>query len=287
MKTVVITGATSGIGFAVAKALAAQGANVIGVGRAKERCDSAVNSIIDAMPSANVKYFCGDLSQQTDVSRIADEISEYLKNECGGKLDALINNAGGIRNWYTTTAEGYEMQFALNHLSGFLMTYRMLPYLRKSRGRVILTGSNSHKMMKMHWKDVMYQKHYSCLMAYKQSKLCNMLFAKEFNRRYGQSGVSAYVVDPGLVNTNIGQKQTSGIVSWFWGLRSKHGVTPDVPAQTYVYLCNQMPAPKGLYYYLCKESQYSKRADNAEDANRLFELSEKLCGIKYDGGTQK
>lgn len=287
MKTVVITGATSGIGFAIAKALTAQGTSVIGVGRAEDRCDAAVRSITETIPSAMVKYFCGDLSQQTEVNRVADEISEYLDKQCNGELDVLINNAGGVRNWYTTTPEGYELQFALNHLSGFLMTYRMLPYLKKSEGRVILTGSNSHKMMKMHWKDIMYQKHYSCLMAYKQSKLCNMLFAKEFNRRFGHSGLAAYVVDPGLVNTNIGQKQTSGIVSWFWGLRSKHGVKPDVPAQTYVYLCNQMPAPKGLYYYLCKKSKYSKRADNAEDANRLFELSEKLCGIKYDGGEQK
>ncbi len=279
MKTVVITGATAGIGFETARAIAAQGMRVIGVGRSSEKCDKAKAVLLAAMPDARVEYVCGDLSKQSDVHAVADAVIGMLD---GSGLWALINNAGGVRNWYTTTPDGYEMQFALNHLAGFLLTHRLWPYLKAAGGRVMMTGSNSHKKMHMHWDDVMYKRHYSCLMAYKQSKLCNMLFAAELNRR--QSTVKAYVVDPGLVNTDIGGKDTGGIVGAFWNLRRKGGVEPGVPAQTYAYLCSCQPAPQGLYYHDCQPAKYSKQADDAADAKRLFELSEQLCGIQFGGG---
>ncbi len=279
MKTVVITGATSGIGFETTRAIAAQGMRVIGVGRSPEKCEKAKAALLETMPDANVDYVCGDLSRQSDVHAVADAIIAMLD---GGGLWALINNAGGVRGWYTTTPEGYEMQFALNHLAGFLLTHRLWPQLKADCGRVMMTGSNSHKMMRMHWDDVMYKRHYSCLLAYKQSKLCNMLFAAELNRR--QSSVRAYVVDPGLVNTDIGGKETGGIIGAFWNLRRKSGVEPEVPAQTYAYLCSRQPAPTELYYHDCQPAKYSKRADDAEDAKRLFELSEQLCGIRFGGG---
>ena len=279
MKTVVITGATAGIGFEAAWAIAAQGMRVIGVGRSLEKCDKAKAALLQAMPDAQVDYVCGDLSKQSDVHTVADAIIEKLDD---GGLWALINNAGGVRNWYTTTPDGYEMQFALNHLAGFLLAHRLWPYLKAAGGRVMMTGSNSHKKMRMHWDDVMYKRHYSCLMAYKQSKLCNMLFAAELNRR--QSTVKAYVIDPGLVNTDIGGKDTGGIVGAFWNLRRKSGVEPEVPAQTYAYLSSREPAPQGLYYHDCQPTKYSQRADDAADAKRLFELSEQLCGIQFGGG---
>ena len=281
MKIVVITGATSGIGLAAAKALVYRGCRIIGVGRSQARCDAAKQKLIHETGDADITYVCGDLSRQTDVNRIADEIVKALGKHSGSRLYALINNVGGVRSWYETTPEGYEMQFALNHLAGFLLTYRLMPYLLAANGRVIMTGSGSHRHMKMHWDDIMFQKRYSCLMAYKQSKLCNMLFAAELNRRYADSGLRAYVVDPGLVRTDIGRKQTGGIVSRFWTARSKGGTAPDVPAETYAYLCDAQPAPDGLYYYLCNKRRYSRHADNLDDAQRLFELSEQLCGITY------
>ena len=279
MKTVVITGATSGIGFEAARAIAAQGMRVIGVGRSAKRCDRAKAALLSVMPEANVDFVCGDLSSQREVHAVADAILSLLGDE---GLWALISNAGGVRSWYTTTADGYEMQFALNHLAGFLLALRLWPRLKKADGRVILTGSNSHKMMRMHWKDIMFQRRYSCLMAYKQSKLCNMLFAAELNRR--QSAVKAYVVDPGLVNTDIGSKDTGGLVGAFWKLRRRGGVGPEVPAQTYAFLCSRQPAPEGLYYHNCRPVAYSKRADDVADATMLFELSERLCGVKFGGG---
>jgi len=91
-------------------------------------------------------------------------------------------------------------------------------------------------------------------------------------------------VDPGLVNTDIGSKDTGGLVGAFWKLRRRGGVNPEVPAQTYAFLCSRQPAPEGLYYHNCRPAAYSKRADDAADAKRLFELSEQLCGVKFGGG---
>ena len=280
MKTVIITGATSGIGFETARKLVGKGYFVIGVGHSKANCDRAEKQIMAANPSGKIIYFVADLMQLEEVSRFAGELEKYLASNCKGELYALINNVGGVRSWYQTTQEGYEQQFALNHLAGFLLTYRLFPYIEKALGRVIMTSSNSHKGIKMHWDDLMLKDGYNPLTAYKQSKLCNVLFAQALNDRYSRNGIRAYAVDPGLVNTNIGNKQTGGLVNFIWTLRKKHGVKPEIPAETYVYLCQQASTPKGLYYYLCRERAFSNEVTQ-ENASRLFNLSERLCGIKY------
>jgi len=278
MKTVVITGATSGIGLEVARLLAGQGFNVLGIGRDEARCRQAEASILSENPGARVACFAADLMQQREVVRIASVIRNLLDAQWNGELHALINNAGCVRSRYMTTEDGYEQQFALNHLAGFMLTHMLLPVLLKARGRVILTGSNSHKGIRVHWKDPMFRRWYNPLIAYKQSKLCNILFAKGLNDRYGNTGIRAYVVDPGLVKTDIGNKETGFLVNLVWSLRKRHGVPPAVPAETYLYLCRQEPAPEGLYYYLCKEKAYSRQV-TSENANRLFEISRRLCGL--------
>jgi len=282
MKTVVITGATSGIGLATARKFVSKGYSVIGIGHSKTNCDKARELILSENPEGKIIYFAGELMQQREVTRIADELTKYISENCNGELYALINNVGGVRSLYTTTEEGYEQQFALNHLAGFLLTYRLLPYIEKAHGRIIMTGSNSHKGIKMHWDDPMLKRGYYPLTAYKQAKLCNILFAKGLNDRCSGKGVHAYTVDPGLVNTDIGNKQTGSLVNFIWSRRKKYGVDPEIPAETYLFLCEQELAPSGLYYYLCRESKFSKEV-SGENADRLFALSEKLCGIKYDG----
>lgn len=234
LKTVVVTGATSGIGLAVARVLAARGFYVIGVGSNQESCDR------EAYPRPH-----------------------------------------RLRSRYMTTEEGYEHQFALNHLAGFMLTHELMPNLIKAGGRIIMTGSGSHTGAKIMWDDVMMTKRYRPLRAYKQSKLCNMLFAKALNDRYAAHGIHAYVVDPGLVRTNIGNKRTGWLVSLIWSLRKRAGVGPDIPAATYEWLCRENEAPKGFYYYMCKERSFSRQV-TAENADRLFELSKRLCGINRE-----
>lgn len=280
MKTVVITGATSGIGFETAKLLAKRGFRIIGIGRSREHCAEAERKIAASVKNANTKFLTADLMNQREVNRAADELTEFINQSCGGELYALINNAGCARGYYMTTADGFEHQFALNYLAGFLLTYRLLPLLQKSSGRVIMTCSESHKGIKVHWNDVMLSERYNPLTAYKQSKLCDILFAKGLNDRYAKSGVRAYAVDPGLVNTDIGSKGSGSLVSFIWNLRKRGGVSPAVPAQTFEYLCTADPAPEGLYYRLSNVRTFSKQVTK-DNASRLFELSEKLCGIHY------
>ena len=280
MKTAVITGASSGIGLAALAELTQKGFHVIGIGRDQTRCEQAKQTVLARQPEAEITFLCADLMQQREVEHVAAEILQILHETNEDRLEVLINNAGCVRSWYTTTEEGYEQQFALNHLASFLLTYRLLQPLRRAQGRVIMTGSESHKHMRMHWNDVMLTRGYNPLTAYKQAKLANILFAKGLNERYLGDGIQAYVVDPGLVCTEIGCKNTGGLVNWVWNLRKSHGVAPEVPAQTYVYLCETNPAPRELYYYLCKPNTYSAQVTR-ENANKLFALSEQLCGIEY------
>jgi len=278
MKTVIITGATSGIGLAAAREFAGKGYRVVGVGHSEKNCEKAKNNILSAYPEAEIVFFSGELMQQREVLRVAEELVKYINENCGGELFALVNNVGGVRSLYTTTEEGYEQQFALNHLAAFLLTSKLLPFIERAHGRIIMTGSNSHKGIKVHWDDPMLKKGYNPLTAYKQAKLCNILFAKGLCDR----GLCAYTVDPGLVNTDIGNKQTGSLVNLIWTLRKKHGVPPEIPAETYVFLCEQETEPDGLYYYLCRKRKFSGEV-TSENADRLFELSEKLCGIEYAG----
>ncbi|MGI6176262.1 MAG: SDR family NAD(P)-dependent oxidoreductase [Christensenellales bacterium] len=280
MNTIVITGATSGIGWETARLLAEQGFRVIGVGRSTENCARAKDNIIRDLPDAVVSFYVADLMQRREIMRLASLLISDLTENSNGKLYALINNAGCARCWYMTTEDGYEQQFALNYLAGFLLTHELLPLLLKSGGRVIMTGSQSHKGIKVHWNDVMLSQSYNPLTAYKQSKLCDILFAKGLNDRYASSGMRAYTVDPGLVHTDIGNK-AGGIVNLVWKLRKRGGVKPAVPARTYAYLCGQEQPPTGLYYYLCKERAHSREV-TTENADRLFALSEQLCGVSYE-----
>ena len=275
MKTVIITGATSGIGLAAARALLAAGWRVIGIGSASASCEAALASI-DQEHRDRAMFWPCDLMQQREISRLANKLGTCLDENNKGQLDALINNAGCVRSWYATTEEGYEQQFALNHLAGFHLSIRLLPWLQKSGGRILFTGSGSHKGLDIHWQDIMFKKRYRPLRAYKQSKLCNMLTAYELNRRYSDLGIRAYVVDPGLVKTEIGHKQTGGLVSLAWTLRMLQGQSPEIPAKTYVWLCSQQQAPDGLYYYNCRVRPYSHFVTD-ESAGRLYILSERLC----------
>lgn len=282
-KTVVVTGATSGIGFAVCDLLLGQGFRVFAVGRCAENCDAAKEKLLATHPGADVICFSGDLVHQREVLRVAGEIRDRLDGDCGGELFGMVNNAGGVRSWYMTSEEGYEQQFALNHLAGFLLTLELMPYLEKAGGRVLFTASQSHKGMKMRWNDLMLQRGYNPLTAYKQSKLCNMLTALEFNRRFNEKGISCFCVDPGLVNTEIGNKKTGWLVDTVWRARSKKGKSPEVPARTYLYLLTGEKPREGLYFRDCAAEGYSREV-NDPNARRLYQISAKLCGCAGEEG---
>lgn len=278
MKTVIISGATSGIGFAVAREFASQNWQVIGLGHDEKRCRSARDSLKHQFPDSLISYFSADLMQMAEVRRVSGLLIDYLEQNCDGRLEALINNAGCVRSWYATTDDGIEQQFALNHLAGYLLTQMLMPHLLQADGRILFTGSRSHKGIDIQWDDIMYKKHYRPLRVYQQSKLCNLLTAYELNKRYSQSNIQAYVVDPGLVRTEIGNKQTGWLVNTVWSLRKRQGKPAQIPARTYTYLCLGKNTMDGLYYHGRKKRRYSRHV-TAENAARLHDVSARLCGL--------
>ena len=135
----------------------------------------------------------------------------------------------------------------------------------------------------MHWSDVMYRRHYNCLAAYKQSKLANVLFTSELNRRLAGKLVRGYAADPGLVNTEIGLKGTSGIEEYVWERRRRGGASPAEGAETMVFLAADALADgrPAIYWKDCRPARPSRYAQSGEQATRLWALSERLCGVSW------
>ncbi len=284
-KTAIVTGATSGIGFETALTLAGKGYGVIGIGRDQARCISAEDRIRGQVSGAVVKYFTADLSRQSQIRAVAAEIRQYLAEQGNSPLNFLVNNAGTFSDRFTSTENGVETTLAVNHLAPFLLTFELLPLLAAApAARVITVSSESHRNTFMDFSYLKRPLIYVSLWAYKVSKLANVLFSAEFNRRMAGAGVRAYSVDPGLVNTDIGLKGTSGLSRWIWKLRQRAGTGADLPAATIAHLC-EGPAdnPEALYWRDSRPEQPARQALNERAAARLWNLSCELCGIEWEG----
>ena len=276
-KVCIITGSGSGIGFETALALAKKGAVVISITRNIEKVNQVVQDLKEASGNQRIDGFDIDLSSQKYIRKKAKEIIKKYP-----KIDVLVNNAG---TWYSRlnyTEDNIEMQFAVNHLAYFLFTHELLPALIKSDDpRIINVGSDSHYHGKMHFNDINLTRKYHGLRAYAQSKLANVLFTYEFERRKPIEKLNIYCVQPGLVKTNIGLKHTISFHSLAWRIRRLSGMTPAEGAETSVYLASsdEVKGISGKYWDKLKPKKSSKQSMNKEDAARLWILSERLCDI--------
>jgi NAD(P)-dependent dehydrogenase (short-subunit alcohol dehydrogenase family) len=282
-KTIVVTGATSGIGLATADILAAQGAGVIGVGRSEQRCREAEARLRADHPNVQIEYCVADLSLQRDVRRLAAEIGEKLAARGVKALDGLVNNAGTVPYWFTLTAEGFETQWAVNHLAGFLLTHELLPLLEAApAARVVTVSSESHFNTQLNWDDIQLRRSYNCLLAYQQTKLANVLFTAELNRRLGpKSTVRAFAADPGLVRTEIGHKGNPGIVGWVWSKRAAAGISPEESGRNVAYLVAEpsIQDVEDVYWKELAPKTPSLEARDVESARRLWAMSARMCGM--------
>jgi retinol dehydrogenase 12 len=276
-KTYVITGATSGLGLATSKALAKENGRLILLGRDRRKGEEALQSIRNETPDAILDFFEVDLSSQSAIRQAGTAISEKYP-----VVDVLVNNAGTWFAKHTLSPDGIETVFAVNHLAYVLMTHLLYPAIRRSDdGRILNVGSDSHFRGKIHFEDLNLTKNYNGLRSYEQSKLANLLFTYELDRRKNADNVTVNCVQPGLVKTDIGVKHTPWLFSLVWKLRRSGGVPPEQGAQTQVHLATseEVKGISGKYWDNCRPKPSSKRSYNAADAAKLWDISLDLCGI--------
>ncbi len=282
-KTYIITGATSGIGLAIMDRLAAQGNNLIGIGRSSERSDIQQTRLQDMYPQSRVLYLSADLSIQTEIRAAVLKVNQIFAEWGVKNLDGLVNNAGTFTYWQRLTAEGFETQWAVNHLAPFLLTNLLLPNMGgQINTRVITISSGSHYGAKLNWSDIQSLGRYNPLKSYKNTKLANVIFTVELNRRLGSDSlIRAFAADPGLVNTGIGEKSQSGLARKIWELRRKKGIPPDQPAAEIINLLmdHDIPNKTGIYWKDGKPKKPNPFALNGDHGWRLWEISARMTGI--------
>jgi NAD(P)-dependent dehydrogenase (short-subunit alcohol dehydrogenase family) len=226
-----------------------------------------------------VRFETADLSSQAAVRSLAARIAGAEP-----RLHLLVNNAGLFTFRRAESVDGIEMQLAVNHLAGFLLTNELLPLLETApRARVVFVSSGSHFHGRIRWRDPGRRAFYSGLAAYGQSKLAVLMTSVELARRLGPgSTVDTYAADPGLVRTDIGRKGDGPIVRWVWGLRAGRGMEPRESAESLAWLATE-PSIEGLTGRYWKERQVVPSSTLSTDPGaccRLWELSARLCGIR-------
>lgn len=261
-KTVLVTGATGGIGLVTARELAAQGANVVIVGRNPQKT-AQVAQQLGAHHS-----MVADLSELSQVRRVAAEYRERFD-----RLDVLINNAGAMFEKRQVSRDGLEMTWALNHLAPFLLTRQLMSLLLVTPGsRVVTVASMGHRTARLRLQDPEFRRGYNAWNAYAHSKLANVLFARELARR--GAGVKSYSLHPGMVASGFGHNR-KGTLDSLYRVVDRFAVSPEEGAQTSIYLASTPDQlASGGYYEKCRLTAPSAHALDDGAAYRLWELSE-------------
>ncbi|MCB0023281.1 MAG: SDR family oxidoreductase [Caldilinea sp.] len=280
-KTVLVTGATNGIGEVTAQALAAQGAHVVIMSRSAARCAETTQRIQKATGNPAVEWIAADLSTLAGINEAADEF--LARHQV---LHVLVNNAGGVFADRQVTADGYEMTFALNHLNYFLLTRRLWETLVASApARIVNVSSDAHFSGKMNFDDLMGAQKYSSWAAYSQSKLANVMFTYELARRLDGSDVTANVLHPGFVATGFG-RNNGGLWSMVMPLAHLFAKNPAKGAETSIYLASSpaVAQTSGKYFSDSKEKKSSDISYDVAAQQRLWEMSEAFVAAPQPAG---
>lgn len=276
-KTALITGGTSGIGLATARALARNGAAVTVVGHREAKGQRALERLAKEAGEGRSNYLRADLSSMAGVRSLAKKLHHQHEH-----LDLLLNNAGGYFLRRRLTPEGFERTFALNHLAPFLLTHLLLDLVRAAEEpRIITTASGSHRGASIRFEDLHFQKGYRPWAAYGQSKLANVLFTKELARRLRPEGIPANCFHPGFVSTEIAQDNPL-IRPIVRPLLAIFGKSPTEGARTAVYLATAPEAAEFSGEY-CVDERPTKAElpdDEPQVSRRLWDRSEALVGLE-------
>ena len=278
-KIVIVTGANAGIGKATAARLCDLGATVILACRSKARGEAAVQEL-SCVGGRCMELMRLDLADLDSVRAFAAAFAEKHDH-----LDALINNAGILGRRRELTKQGFEMSFGVNYLGAFLLTMLLLPLLEKSgQGRVVMMTSIAHGWGDVRFDDLNFSHGYNRFAAYGHSKLCNLLFTRALAEKLRAKGsrVTINAVHPGIVATDIVVNRANDRFRWVASLMKILFMTSDEGAKTSVFLACEptLASVSGEYFYRCKVEPSSANSKNMASANRLYDVSLKLCGLK-------
>jgi NAD(P)-dependent dehydrogenase (short-subunit alcohol dehydrogenase family) len=292
-KVAVVTGANSGLGFETTRGLVSKGAQVVLACRNLEKGNSAREAIRAEFPEASLEVMELDLANLDVIHGFADAFAQrYLS------LDILCNNAGVMALPYRQTADGFEMQFGTNHLGHFALTGLLMAQIRNAAtARIITVSSEAHRFGKIDLDRLQGENGYRKWMAYAQSKLANVLFAYELQRRLEACDVNAVsvVADPGYAATNLqyAGPRMEGSALWTWVMRignrlvaqsAQDGALPILYAATVPALKGgDYIGPDGLFGLRGhpERTRSSRASHDRETAARLWAVSEDLTGVKY------
>jgi NAD(P)-dependent dehydrogenase (short-subunit alcohol dehydrogenase family) len=276
-KTCMVTGASDGIGVVTALALAQMGAEVIVVGRNREKCDAVVTRIKQETDNPQVEFMLADFSDLAQVRRLTEDFKSRWS-----KLHVLVNNAGVLQLTRRMTADGHEMMFGVNHLAHFLLTLLLLDTIKASApARIVIVSSGSHLQGKLDFDDLHSKKRFSPTGVYGNSKLANVLFTYEIARRLEGTGVTANALHPGFIKTNMAANN-GWFVRLLLPLIHSSSLTPEQGAQTSIYLASspEVEGISGKYFIKCEQVPSSPASHDQETAARLWQESLKLTGLE-------
>ncbi|XP_049421019.1 retinol dehydrogenase 12, like [Epinephelus fuscoguttatus] len=278
-KTVVITGANTGIGKETAIDLAKRGAKVIMACRDMEKAQAAVKEVIENSGNENVVCMKLDLADSKSIQEFAEAI-----NKDEPKLNILINNAGVMVCPYGKTADGFEMQIGVNHFGHFLLTYLLIDLIKKSApARIVTVSSMAHSWGSINLEDINSEKSYNKNSAYSQSKLANILFTRSLAKRLEGTGVTTYSLHPGVVQTEL-WRHLSGPQQFFMKMVSPFTKNSSQGAQTSIYCAVEPSLEKetGGYYSDCAPANCSAAGKDDVLAEKLWELTCQLLSVTWE-----
>lgn len=275
-KVCMITGATSGLGRATATQLSALGATVILVGRNMERCSEAARVIRMETENPQVEFFVCDLASFEEVRIMTQHFKKHFE-----RLDVLVNNAAAIFPTRTLSDAGFEMTVSVNHLGPFLLTVRLLDSLRLSREPHIVTITcDAHRQADLDVDDLEFsERSYTARKAYAQSKLLNLLFSYQLERRLASSPIRVTAVNPGTVSTNLGLN-----AGWHGIMKrvrnATQGLSPMEASEAIVYAITSpaLAERSSLYLEGKQVSRSSERSYDVDLAREVWAKGEELTG---------
>ncbi len=276
-KTIVLTGASDGIGAAAARRLVADGHTVAVVGRSAEKTVALAREL-------GAECFVADFARLTDVRSLADALQSAYP-----RIDVLVNNAGGIFGDQTRTVDGFEKTLQVNHLAPFLLTHLLLDVLIASGASIVNTASVAARLFgNIDLADLNNETKYSANKAYGDAKLANILFAKELDRRFGDRGITAVAFHPGVVRTSFASDTTS-LMRFLYRTplaRLAGFLTPEQGAEPLVWLAEGTPGRdwvSGEYYKKKKVAATNPQAADAQLAADLWVRSAEMVGLPGAG----